>query len=237
MAVRTNLAWPWKAAVAIVCVAIGAGLWRWGFDPGQRDGFDRREIESRVETFAAAAAAAQREAEALRGQNLQLQSDLAITSGLQATLQKQQADLRQESAQIKDELAFFQQFFADSTKVPGVGIQRIAIDGNRSDVVRFSVLMVRGGATKADFEGELTLQAELVPLPTAAVNAGSRPVTFSLPGDAPETALPLKLKFKYYQRVEGTFRVPAGYQVHTVIARAYESGVASPRATRTLTLP
>ena len=47
----------------------------------------------------------------------------------------------------------------------------------------------------------------------------------------------LPLKYKYYHRVVGTFPIPSGYLVRAVTARVYEPGVASPRATRTLTLP
>lgn len=236
MAVRTHLAWPWKAGLAVGLIAVVAGMWWWGFDFGQfLGGFNRRENEQRILTLEADTATAQREAVALRARNAELESDLAMMRGILATLQKQQAEALQENAQLKDELAFFQQFFADATKAPGVGIQRIGLDGNGSDVVRYNVLIIRGGSTKADFEGQLALQAELVPTRDNAAEGKS--LTLSLPGDVADAAPPLRLKFKYYQRVEGTLRVPPGYLVRTLTARAYESGVASPRATRTLTLP
>lgn len=235
MAVRTRLAWPWRVVLAIGFVAAIAGMWWWGFDFGQfLGGFNRRENEQRIATLAADSATARREAAELRATNAQLESDLAMMRGMQATLQKQQAEAQQENAQLKDELAFFQQFFADSTRAPGVGIQRVALDGTGGDIVRYSVLVIRGGSTKTDFDGQLALQADLVP---TRENEGGKALTISLPGDAPEAAPPLRLKFKYYQRVEGTMRLPPGYLVRTLTARAYESGSPSPRATRTLTLP
>ncbi|MND01596.1 hypothetical protein D3C83_206460 [compost metagenome] len=57
-----------------------------------------------------------------------------------------------------------------------------------------------------------------------------------LPDEQPLTAPALKLKFKYYQRVEGSFRVPPGAAVRSVTARAFEAGQPGPRATRTLNL-
>jgi hypothetical protein len=236
MAVRTHLGWPWKAALGLALVAIFAGMWWWGFDFGQFLGWtNRHQTESRIATLEADAATAQAEAVALRARNTQLESDLAMMRGLQGTLQKQHAETQAENAQLKDELAFFRQFFADANKTPGVAVQRIAVDSNGGDVARFSILMVRGAATKEDFEGQVRLQAELVP--GAAAEAGARPLTVTLPGDRPESALPLKLKFKYYQRVEGTFPIPPGYLLRAVTARVYEAGDPSPRATRTLTLP
>lgn len=236
MAVRTHLGWPWKAGLAIAFAAVIAAMWWWGFDFGQLlGGANRHEIEARVTTMEADTATAQREAAALREQNARLDSDLAMMRGLQATLERQQKEIQQENAQLKDELSFMQQFLADPNKLPGIGIQRLTVDGRGGEVVRYSVVVVRGGAPKGDFEGQLALQAEL--MPTSAAGAGSKAMTFSLPDDSPESALPLKLEFKYYQRVEGTFRIPPGYAVSVLTARTYESGVASPRATRTLTLP
>ncbi len=57
-----------------------------------------------------------------------------------------------------------------------------------------------------------------------------------LPEDDPATASALALKFKYYQRLEGIIRIPAGSRVTAVAVRAYEAGQGNPRATRTLTL-
>lgn len=234
MAVRTHLGWPWKAALALVLAAIFAGMWWWGFDFGQFLGFSNRQVtESRIATLAADLATAQAETVALRARNTQLESDVAMMRGTQAMLQKQHAEAQAETAQLKDELAFFQQFFADANKSPGVAIQRLAVDGNGGDVARFSVLMVRGGTTKADFEGQLRLAADL--MPGSAAEPGAQPRTVLVPADRPDAAVPLK--FKYYQRVDGTFPIPPGYQVRAVTARVYEPGVASPRATRTLTLP
>jgi hypothetical protein len=58
----------------------------------------------------------------------------------------------------------------------------------------------------------------------------------TLPEDQPESKSALSLKFKYYQRVEGRFRVPDGMRVTAVTARAFEAGQGSVRATRTLQL-
>ena len=59
----------------------------------------------------------------------------------------------------------------------------------------------------------------------------------TLPDEQPDSASALKLKFKYYQRLEGTIGVPAGSAVKAVTARAFESGQPNPRATRSLVIP
>jgi len=232
MAVRTRLAWPWRFAIAVAFLVAIAGMWWWGFDFGQiLGGFNRRENEHRIATLTADMQTAQREAADLRARNTQLESELAMTLGTQATLQRQQADALQEAARLKDELAFFQQFFADSTKAPALSVQRIAVEGGR-DIARYSVMVVRGASARTDFEGHLTLDADLVPV---QADAPAKAVSLSVPGDG--DARPLSLKFKYYQRVEGTLPLPPGYVVRTLTARVFEAGSPAPRATRTLTLP
>jgi hypothetical protein len=235
MAVRTHLGWPWKAALAAGLLLLVGGMWWLGFDIGQIfGGLNRKEIEQHIATLEADAATAQRDASALRARNSELESELAMTRGLQATLKRQQEETAQENAHLKEELAFLQGFFADSSK-PGVTIPRLVADGNGGERLRYSALVVRGGTAKADFDGHLAISADLVPGESAP--AGSRPLTVALPDDDPEAAASLKLRFKYYQRVEGSFRIPPGYAVRTMTVRAYEAGTAGVRATRTLTLP
>ena len=98
----------------------------------------------------------------------------------------------------------------------------------------YSLLVVRGGSPKDEFEGNVVMQATLAPAPGATPPAHDTILT--LPDDQPEVKSALTLKFKYYQRVEGRFRVPAGMRVTAVTARAFESGQQSARATRTLQL-
>ncbi len=95
--------------------------------------------------------------------------------------------------------------------------------------------MVRGGAPRDDFDGTITLQVNALAIGTEGTP--SRPLVLMLPEEQPEAATALKLKFKYYQRVDGTIRVPPDTQLRSVTVRAFETGQTSPRATRTLVLP
>jgi hypothetical protein len=90
---------------------------------------------------------------------------------------------------------------------------------------------VRGGSPKDDFDGRMVLQIALAGEP------GTPSRTITLPDDQSDLETALKLRFKYYQRVEGTFRAPPGTQVTMLTARAFDSGSTIARATRTLTNP
>lgn len=235
MAVRTQFAWPWRLAAVSAFVAVVAGMAWLGFDFGQLlGGFNKREIEAQIATLAADAATAQRDAALQRAENTRLESEHAMMRGTVAALEKQQADALAENGKLKDEVAFLQQFFADANRQPGMGIQRLTVDSVGGDVVRYNVLLVRGGSPKDEFDGTLTLHADLTPTTLASVE--SEPRTLVIPDDESDPA-PLKLRFRYYQRLEGTFRLPAGYALRALTARVYETTVPGPRASRTLTLP
>ena len=236
MAVRSRLPWPWRAVVVLTLLAIVGGMWWWGFDFGQiLGGFNRKEIEARQAALVTEAESLRAEARTLRARNSELETELAMAKGAQDTLGKQAQELSSENSQIKEELAFLQKLVADSNKQVGLGIQRIAVERERGNAWHFSLLLVRGGSPTDEFEGNLKLTVTVLPAPAGSGTQHS--VTLMLPEDQPDTAQALRLKFKYYQRVEGSFQVPEGATVRSLVARAFENGQTSPRATRNLAVP
>lgn len=232
MAVRTRLPWWGRGTLALTLLALVAGMWWWGFDFGQIfGGFNRKEVEARLATLEADVERYRTEATELRSRNATLESELAMSQGAQEALTRQVTEISGESAQVKEELAFLQKLVSDSSKGEGVTIQRMAMEPDGDDMWRYSLIVVRGGSPKDDFVGRVVLRATLA---GAAPGLDAATQTIELPTDTPETGSALKLKFKYYQRVEGQFRVPHGARVVSLVARAYESGQAAPRATRTL---
>ncbi len=232
MAIRTHLPWWGRGALLGTLLVLVAGMWWWGFDFGQIfSGFNRKEIEARLVTLEADTAKLRHEAAELRTRNTTIESELAMARGAQEALTRQSTEQAGENAQLKEELAFLQKLVSDSSKSSGLSIQRLNVEPDGEDMWRYSLLIVRGGSPKDEFVGNLVLQATLEP------GAGdNKPQVLMLPDAEPGLAAALVLKFKYYQRVEGRFRVSPGSRVTAVAARAYESGHGSPRATRTLTV-
>jgi len=234
MAVRTHLPWWGRGVLLAVTIAVIGGMWWLGFDFGQiLGGFDRKAIETRLATLESDAEKWRAEASDLRARNSALESELGMTRGAQEALTKQASELSGDNAQLKEELAFLQKLVSDSSKTVGLQIQRIAIEPDGDDMWRYSLLIVRGGSPKEEFNGNVVVQATVF----APSDGTTPPRTILLPEDEPATAPALILKFKYYQRVEGRFRVPPGGRVTAVAVRCFEAGQGSnPRATRTLSL-
>jgi len=236
MAVRTRLSWPWRAVVVVTLIALIGGMWWWGFDFGQLlGGLNRREIQEKVVGLEAEVGRLRTEASEQRAKATRLETELAMREGAQSTLTKQVTELQTENTQLREELVFLQKLVADANKQVGLSIQRLAVERVRDDLYRYSMLIVRGGSNAEPFVGSLALQVSVVP--PAPEGELARPAALSLPDEQPDLAGPLKLDFKYYQRVEGGFRVVPGAEVRSVTVRAYENGHANPRATRSLNLP
>jgi len=229
MAVRTHLSWRWRLPALLGLVALIAGMWWWGFDFGQLlGGLNRGAIAEKQSRLEADTSAFKEENAQLRLKLTTLESELNVTRGAQATLSRQALDLQNENTQMKEELAFLRKLFSDTSKPGTFTIQRLSAEKDRDGVYRFSMLVVRGGNPSDEFSGQLTL--------LASIAAGGHNSTLTLPDDQPDTAAALKLKFKYYQRVEGTFQVPPGALLKSLQARVVEPGQATPKATRSLNL-
>ncbi len=227
MAVRTHLSWRWRVPVIAALLAIIGGMWWWGFDFGQLlSGFNRSEVADRQAKLESQAGELSGENARLRMRNSELESDLNVARGMQATLTKQTMELQNENTQIKEELAFLQKLFSDSGKLGTITIQRLTAERQQDNLYHYSLLVVRGGNPTDEFNGQLTMQAALL--------TGGAPSTISLPEDQPELGAALTLKFKYYQRVEGTIRVPPGSQLKALQAKVLEQGQSAPKATRSL---
>ncbi|MEP7274768.1 MAG: DUF6776 family protein [Betaproteobacteria bacterium] len=220
-----------RATAAAAALAVVAGMWWWGFDFGQVfGGVNRKDVEAKASALDAEAAKLRNETAELRVRNSRLESDLTMSRGAEQALSRQATDLVAENAQMKEEVAFLQKLVADSSKQAGLSIPRLSVDVEPDGAYRYHLIVVRGGTPKVDFEGHVALQAAV-----ATPDGGM--LTLTLPDDQPDTRASLDLRFKYYQRVEGTLRLPPGARMTALTARAYEDGTISPRATRTLTNP
>jgi len=126
MAVRTHLSWKWKLPALIALLLVIAGMWWWGFDFGQLlGGFNRKEIDARIDRLESERATLSAENAQLRDRQSSLESDLKMAQCAQASLSRQALDLQSENSQIKEELAFLQKLFSDTGKEGTFTIQRL----------------------------------------------------------------------------------------------------------------
>ena len=210
MAVRTHLPWWGRGALLVVLLAIIGGMWWWGFDFGQIfGGFNRKEIEARLVILETEAAKLRTEASDLRARNTALESELAHdASGAQEALTRQatRAVGRERAAQGR-------------ARVPAEAGHptRARRSACRSSGSRSSRTATTCGATACSSSAAAARRTNSTAMSWSrprhrAVRTGTDrpPRIILLPEDEPGQRAALNLKFKYYQRVEGRFRVPPG---------------------------
>ena len=222
----------WKrGAAAIAGVVIAAAIgWRiLGADDHGRE-IDRVDVAVRAAELETENASLRSEATRLRTRNSELESELAIARSAHDTMAKQTADLSAENAELKEQAAFLHQLVGEAGTKQGLAIARLAVERQAEDLWRYTLLVVRGGSPRDEFAGRLVLQATL----QGPEAAGEATQLLTLPDAQPDTAGALKLAFRHYQRIEGSFRVPSGARVTALEARVFDSRGGTPRAVRTL---
>lgn len=231
LAVRAHVAWPLRLAQALLAGGLIAGLIWWGYDTGRLfAGFDRSEAAQERERLADEAAQFKEENARLRARVGQLEAELGVSKGAQEVLSRQTLALQSENTQIKEDLVFLQKLFSGANRDIALSVQRLLVDRQSPTEYRLRMLVVQGQGSKKmeEFSGHMQVQVNLL-------RNGQRNV-LTLPEDQPATQSALRLNFKYYQRIDSSFQVPADAQVKSVQVRVLENNNPSPRVTQSLNL-
>ena len=232
MAIRTQVAWYWRALAAIGVLSISLVLAAWVYDTGLRmAGFRSDETG--------------REIQSLRNHVMDLDTELtklrALAGAGESRLQIEQAALRQLTAQVraleaenaglKEDLALFEGLMSGS--VLGVDEAAVRVDhlrveaGSAEGEYRYRMLLVNNASRQGkEFKGALEFEVKGV--------AAGKDVAIIVPA-ASDKGLPrYRVDFKYFHRLDGTLSVPAGVAVRAIEVRLLQDG--SVRAKQSVTL-
>lgn len=232
VAVRSQIPWYWRWLGLALFLGLTAASGAWIYDAGRRfAGFDRSEVQEELSVAQRELGEARAELDRLRAISNAAESRLAIERTAQQKLAEQIRVLEQENARTREDLATFESMLvSDARNANGLTIYSFKVV---PDVLpgeyRYRLLLVTPTARGArEFTGRLELEVNLTD------NGQNAMMTFPEPADAGAAAF--RLSFKYFRRVEGTFRVSPKAKVEGVQARVYESGSALPRATHAASL-
>lgn len=224
MTVRTHLAWYWRWLGMMVMLAVSLALAAWMYDAGRRfAGFDRTELELEVSKLKESLSDVKSEAARLRSIATASESRLKIEQAAQQQLAGQVKALEDENNRLREDLAFFDTLIpaerrGDKVSILGFKVDRDVLPGE----YRYRLLVLQGGKRDRSFSGSLQLIIE--------VQRDGRNDMILMPNPADAGSAAFKLSFKYFHRVEGTFRVPAEVKVRSVQVRVMESGSGEARA-------
>ena len=226
VAVQTHIPWYWRWLGMALFLGLAAASAAWIYDAGRRfAGFDSSELANVQQELEEARS----ELDRLRAVANAAERRLAIERAAQQNLAKQIRTLEQDNARVREELATLDSMLSSEARAGNaLAIYRFKVEPNvLPGEYRYQLLLVTPRTrSEPEFNGRLELVVSL--------NEGGQNAMMSFP-EASEAGN-FRLAFKYFRRVEGTFRVNPKAKVENVQVRVYETGSSQPRATHTVTL-
>lgn len=231
LAIRTHVAWYWRAMIAVLILSLSLVLAAWIYDTGRLfAGFDSKDTAREIHSLRTKIAELEAELGSLRRVAGSGESRLQIEQAAQQQMAAQVKALEAENAGIKQDLAFFEGLIPDSESggETGVKINRLRIEPE--SIVgryRYRMLLVHnGGRTAKEFRATLQLLVK--------VQQGGKDVMIPIPSESDPDIQRFLFEIRHFQRAEGVFVVPAGAAVKSVEARLLQDGVVRARQSVTL---
>jgi len=228
MAVRAAIPWYWRwiglIALALVILFVARATYDFG---KQFAGFDQSEADREVQRLAASNAKLLQEISEIRGQIAQGERQLQMERATYSDLVKQMKALTAENATLKEDLAFFQTLMPSGGKEGGVAINRFLVQNDvQPGEYRYRLLLTQTGERNKYFQGNLQFAVNLL--------QDNKNVVMTLPSESDKEDKGFKLNFRFYQRIEGAFRVAPGAVVKSMQVRVFEIGSSEPKLTQTI---
>jgi len=230
VAVRTHIAWYWRwlGYVALGAFVVGVG-WT-TYDYGMElAGF--RQSEAAQALARLNGEIRQRDARILelRSQVAAAERQMQIERATYGDLAKQVKSLAEENAVLREDLGFFQSLMAAGGKEGALSINRFRVQPEAlPGEYRYRLLLVQNGQRVKEFQGTLQFVLNL--------EQGDRKFVLTLPQEGEPNTKEYQVSFKFFQRVEGTFKVAPGAVVKSLQIRVFENGSIAPKLSQSVSV-
>jgi hypothetical protein len=227
MAVRAAIPWYWRwfglIALATGILIIAHATYDFG---KQFAGFEQSEADREVQRLGESNVRLKQEVAQIHSRLAQGERQLQMERATYADLVKQMKTLTDENAALKEDLAFFQTLMPSGGKEGGVAINRFLVQNDAlPGEYRYRLLLTQTGQRNKDFQGNLQFVINL--------QQDNKKLVMTLPSESDKEGKGFKLNFRFYQRVEGTFRVAPDAAVKTMQVRVFENGTNEPKLIQT----
>lgn len=191
----------------------------WIYDAGQRfAGFHQGASDSEIAAMRERMALMESELERTRKVANVSESRLRIESTSLEQLAAQIKTLEEENTRLKSDLATFESLAGEQVGESGLAISRLQILPGGGGQYRYRLLLAQTGSKKdKEFKGMIQL--------VATVQRGRETAMMQFPAAGDSAAGEYQVNFRYFRRLEGTFKVAADARVQRVEARLIQDGV------------
>jgi len=227
VSVQTHVAWYWRWLGIIALGAFVVGVGWTTYDYGMElAGFRQSEAASALARLKEEIQKRETAIVEMRSQVASSQRQLQIDRATYGDLAKQVKTLSEENAALKEDLAFFQSLMASGGKELGLSINRFRVQPDAlPGEYRYRLLLVQSGQRIKEFQGTLQFLVYL--------EQSDRKFVLTLPPEDQKSAREYQVNFKFFQRVDGTFKVAPGTTVKSLQVRVFENGVNAPKLLQT----
>jgi hypothetical protein len=228
--VRTHIAWYWRwiGYVALGALVVGIGWTTYDYGMGLA-GFRQSETARVLDRLKEDIRNREAELAELRSQVASAERQMQIERATYGDLARQVKTLSNENAALREDLAFFQSLMAAGGKEGSVTINRFRVQPEAlPGEYRYRLLLVQTGQRVKEFQGTLQFVLNL--------EQGERKYVLTLPREGERNAGDYQISFKFFQRVEGTFKVAPEAVVKSLQIRVFENGSVAPKLSQTVTV-
>jgi hypothetical protein len=191
----------------------------WIYDAGRQfAGFHQGASEQEIASMRERIDALKSDLDSARKVADSSESRLRIESTSQERLAKQISALEEENSRLKADLATFESLAGGQTGNSGLAISRLQILPAGNGQYRYSLLLAQTGDKKdKEFNGVIQL--------VAIVQRGKETAMIQFPAVGDPAADAYQVSFRYFRRMEGTFKVTPDARVQRVEVRLIQDGV------------
>lgn len=216
MTINQHVPWPLKFAFIAAVLGVGGAIAMWTYDMGRSFAFGPKFSPEQMVNLQAKVADLTVERDQLIATASTIDSRQSIEKSTQKQLTDQINALTAENNKIKDDLAFFESLMPSASRPQGISLQRVKLEMNGANQLRYRALVMQGGKGIREFSGEMHISLTLVQT--------GKPAIMEFPDAKLGDAGKLKLSFKHYQRLEGQINLPEAAVVKSVQMTVLEKG-------------
>lgn len=177
-----------------------------------------------------------KERDRLKAQAAEMKAELTqrsrqqqVDKAAQEELARNVTQLQEENALLKEDITFLRNLMSAGGTPDGLSLTNLKIEPDaQPDEYRYRMLLLQGGQRKNDFSGKAQIVVKFI-------HNGVQMVK-SMPEDADLRGAPGEFTFRFYQRIEGRFKLPAGAALGTVQVRIFEMPSGHVKLTRNINI-
>ena len=213
VAIRTHTPWYIKFAGYGLMMGVAAAVAWYLVDNSYKiTGFNRDEARAEIAKLTEENERLKREFALTKTLLNERESQLQVEKASQAEFSRNLTQLQEESAGLKEDLGFLRNIMSTGSVPEGLTIANLKVEPDAlPNEYRYRLLLTQGGQRKQDFKGKVQV--------IVRVQAGTQQNTLSFPSDTELRVPGRELEFRYYQKVDGRFRIPEGSQLKNVQLR------------------